>query len=84
MSHDPDPWAERDDHAPSPHQRLATITELLATGIRRLRDDAHGVGHDAAHAPHPDPESGGLEAVAIEALDRPLPVQTPGQREAAR
>lgn len=70
---DLDEGDERDDLAPvhplTPSQRLATIAEILAAGVRRWRDGSRRMGE---FGPHRERVGDGLEPSGLARLDRAL------------
>lgn len=76
MTIDLDEGAERDDLAPphllTPTRRLHIISQILADGIRRRREDARRLGPIGDISAPSEREEDGLEPSGPARLDRPL------------
>lgn len=77
MTSDLDEGAERDDlalaHLLTSTNRLHTIAEILANGIRRRREDARRRGESGNISAPSEREEDGLEPLGPIRLDRPPP-----------
>ena len=78
MTIDLDEGAERDDlahaHLLTPTRRLHTIAQILASGIRRQREDARRMGESGDISARSERKDDGFEPSGTARLDRPPPL----------